>query len=130
MSEFRITEITSFPRPRPEDAPFTSPGTSRNWIVAPLCSSTPGTTVRVVKSYAPTSDFASVSLFRSVDFPTDGKPTRVTVPSPDFLTEYPSPPLFAEAFFSRIVECNIYTYRMILFTGLEMVRVFQFIYIS
>lgn len=84
MSEFLMTEITSFPRPRPEDAPFTRPGTSRNWIVAPLCSSTPGTTVRVVNSYAATSDFAPVTLFRRVDFPTDGKPTRVTVPSPDF----------------------------------------------
>jgi len=46
-------------------------------------------TSSVVKAYAATSLLAPVSLFRSVDFPTLGKPTRATVAFPDFFTEYP-----------------------------------------
>ena len=88
----RTTPITSLPRPLPIAAPAIRPGISRIWIFAPLCSSAPGTTVSVVNAYAPTSEFVPVSLFRSVDFPVDGKPTRTTVASPDFLTVNPSPP--------------------------------------
>ena len=47
----------------------------------------PGTTVKVVNAYAPTSDFASVNAFKSVDLPELGNPIKITVPSPVFLTE-------------------------------------------
>ena len=73
-------------------APAIRPGISRIWILAPLYSIAPGTTVRVVNAYAPTSLAVPVIRFRSVLFPVEGNPTSTTVASPDFLTEYPSPP--------------------------------------
>lgn len=39
----------------------------------------------------PTSEKVPVNLFKSVDFPTDGKPTRPTLASPLFVTSKPSP---------------------------------------
>eukprot|EP00982_Pelagococcus_subviridis_P013652 31269-Pelagococcus_subviridis.AAC.13 len=47
--------------------------------------------VSVVNSYAATSLNVPVSLFRSVDFPTDGNPTKPTRQSPVFVTSKPSP---------------------------------------
>ena len=38
-----------------------------------------------------TSEKVPVNLFRSVDFPTEGKPTRPTLASPLFVTSKPSP---------------------------------------
>ncbi|OPY36298.1 MAG: hypothetical protein A4E40_01515 [Methanoregulaceae archaeon PtaU1.Bin059] len=87
MSAPLTTPITSLPRPFPIAAPAMRPGISRIWILAPLCSRAPGTTVRVVNAYAATSLFVPVRVFRSVLFPVEGKPTRTTVASPDFLTE-------------------------------------------
>ena len=60
---------------------------------------TPGMHVSVVKAYAPVSECASVTLEMRVDFPTDGKPTKATVASPDLRTSKPllGPALRAEA---------------------------------
>jgi len=44
-------------------------------ILAPLYLIQPGTVVNVVNSYAATSEYTPARLLRSVDFPTDGKPT-------------------------------------------------------
>lgn len=52
----------------------------------------PGTQVRVVNSYAATSDFVSVSVLSRVDLPTEGKPMRATRASPNLATSNPSPP--------------------------------------
>lgn len=38
-----------------------------------------------------TSENVPVNLFRRVDFPTEGKPTRPTLASPLFVTSKPSP---------------------------------------
>lgn len=38
-----------------------------------------------------TSEKVPVNLFKSVDFPTEGKPTRPTLESPLFVTSNPSP---------------------------------------
>lgn len=38
-----------------------------------------------------TSEKVPVNLFRSVDFPTEGKPTRPTLESPLLVTSKPSP---------------------------------------
>ena len=45
----------------------------------------------VVKEYAATSDFVLVILERNVDFPTEGKPTRAILASPDLETSKPEP---------------------------------------
>jgi hypothetical protein len=50
---------------------------------------TPGIQVSVVNSYAATSEKVPVSLFSNVDFPTEGKPIKPTLTSPDFLTSKP-----------------------------------------
>lgn len=50
---------------------------------------TPGTVVRVVNSYAATSEYTPARLLSSVDFPTDGKPTKPTLASPVFATSKP-----------------------------------------
>ena len=68
------------------------PGRSRIWISAPPYSSTPGIAVRVVNEYAATSDFVLVIFERNVDLPTDGKPTKAILASPDFWTSKPVPP--------------------------------------
>ena len=47
--------------------------------------------VRVVNSISDTADRVPVSCVRSVDFPTDGKPTRPILVSPDLLTSNPRP---------------------------------------
>lgn len=49
----------------------------------------PGTVVRVVNSYAATSEYTPAKLLRSVDFPTDGNPTKPTLASPVFATSKP-----------------------------------------
>jgi hypothetical protein len=67
------------------------PGKSSSWILAPLYSIFPGMQVKVVNSYAPASECVFVSLFKSVDLPTDGNPINATRASPDFITSNPSP---------------------------------------
>lgn len=84
--------ITYLPRPLPSLAPSIIPGKSNNWILAPLYLITPGTQVRVVNSYAATFENVPVSLVKSVDFPTEGKPTIPILESPDLATSKPSPP--------------------------------------
>jgi hypothetical protein len=69
------------------------PGKSRIWISAPPYSRTPGMAVKVVKEYAATSERVFVIFERKVDFPTDGKPTKAILASPDFDTSNPEPPL-------------------------------------
>jgi hypothetical protein len=51
----------------------------------------PGTHVSVVNSYEATAEKVPVSLLRSVDLPTEGKPTSPTRASPTLLTSKPSP---------------------------------------
>ena len=48
--------------------------------------------VSVVNEYAATAAFVFVILDRKVDFPTEGKPTRAILASPDFETSKPAPP--------------------------------------
>jgi GTP:adenosylcobinamide-phosphate guanylyltransferase len=48
-------------------------------ILAPLYLIQPGTVVSVVNSYAATSEYTPARLLRSVDFPTDGKPTTKNI---------------------------------------------------
>mmetsp|Transcript_5695 Transcript_5695/g.23046 ORF Transcript_5695/g.23046 Transcript_5695/m.23046 type:complete len:277 (-) Transcript_5695:156-986(-) len=92
MSEHvRAVEMTCRPRPLPSFAPSMIPGKSNSWIFAPRYRITPGMHVSVVNSYAATSENVPVSLFRSVDLPTDGKPTRPTRQSPVLVTSKPSP---------------------------------------
>lgn len=83
--------ITCLPLPLPSEAPSMIPGRSSIWISAPPYSSTPGIAVSVVKEYAAISDFVFVILDRNVDFPTDGKPTRAILASPDLETSKPAP---------------------------------------
>lgn len=84
--------ITCRPRPLPSEAPSMIPGRSRIWISAPPYSRTPGMAVRVVNEYAATSDLVFVILDKNVDLPTEGKPTRAILASPDFETSKPAPP--------------------------------------
>lgn len=84
--------MTCRPLPLPSEAPSIIPGKSRIWISAPPYSRTPGIAVRVVKEYAATSDFVLVIFERNVDLPTEGKPTRAILASPDFETSKPVPP--------------------------------------
>ena len=89
----RATAITCRPRPFPSFAPSMIPGRSSSckgqrsmvecasgggsghtWTFAPLYLMTPGTVVRVVNSYAATSEYTPAKLVRSVDFPTEGNP--------------------------------------------------------
>lgn len=52
----------------------------RFWITcifAPLYLMQPGTVVSVVNSYSATSEYTPASVLNSVDFPTDGKPTKI-----------------------------------------------------
>ena len=95
MSEERITLRISLPLPFPSAAPLINPGKSRICIFAPRCSITPGIQVRVVNAYPPVSECASVTFEMSVDFPTEGNPTKATVASPDFRTSNPLPPPLA-----------------------------------
>ena len=44
------------------------------WTLAPLYLMTPGTVVRVVNSYAATSEYTPARLVRRVDLPTEGNP--------------------------------------------------------
>ena len=81
-----MTDNTSLPLPAPLAAPSISPGRSSIWMFASLYFNTPGTTSKVVNAYDPVSLSASVKLFKSVDFPTLGNPTKATVASPAFLT--------------------------------------------
>ena len=115
MSDERITLRISRPLPFPSAAPLISPGRSRIWILAPLCSITPGIHVRVVKAYPAASDLASVTLLISVDFPTDGNPTKATVASPLFLTSKPLPPplafAWASAFSRAIFNLAIFAFK-------------------
>ncbi len=87
------------PSPLPEAAPPIIPGISSIWILAPSWYIIPGTTVRVVNWYDPTLDFAFVSLFSRVDFPTLGSPIRTTVPFPVLLTSKPPKELPADITF-------------------------------
>lgn len=79
------------PRPFPWAAPSIIPGRSRSWMLAPLYSIFPGMHVKVVNSYAQASEWVLVSLFSSVDLPTEGNPISATRASPDFMTSNPSP---------------------------------------
>lgn len=59
------------------------------WILAPLYLMTPGTVVKVVNSYAATSEYTPARLLSRVDFPTDGKPTNPIRASPVLATSKP-----------------------------------------
>lgn len=61
--------------PLPWAAPSIIPGKSKSWMLAPSYSITPGIQVNVVNSYAAVSLCVFVNVDKSVDFPTDGKPT-------------------------------------------------------
>lgn len=58
-------------------------------ILAPLYLMHPGTVVRVVNSYAATSEYTPAKLDSSVDLPTEGKPTKPIRASPVFATSKP-----------------------------------------
>ena len=73
--------MTCRPLPFPSLAPSIIPGKSRSWILAPLYRITPGTVVRVVNSYAATSEYTPAKLVNSVDLPTDGNPAKKIVTS-------------------------------------------------
>mmetsp|Transcript_19741 Transcript_19741/g.46785 ORF Transcript_19741/g.46785 Transcript_19741/m.46785 type:complete len:240 (+) Transcript_19741:544-1263(+) len=87
----RAVEMTCRPRPLPSLAPSMIPGRSSSWILAPLWWITPGMQVSVVNSYEAASEKIPVSEVSSVDFPTDGKPTKPTRASPVAFTSKPSP---------------------------------------
>merc|ERR1711952_268734 len=72
------TAITCRPRPFPWDAPSMIPGRSSSWMLAPLCSITPGMQVSVVNSYEATHDSVLVRVDSKVDLPTEGKPIIAT----------------------------------------------------
>jgi len=63
--------------------------------------------VNVVNSYAATSLSVSVSFERSVDLPTEGKPTSPIRVSPDFVTSNPKPGPPLPPFGFRISRFNI-----------------------
>ena len=91
-------EMTCRPLPFPSAAPSIMPGKSRTWISAPPYSITPGIAVSVVNAYAATAALVFVIFERSVDFPTEGNPTRAirasishTLPTPP--NQSPSHPI-------------------------------------
>lgn len=49
----------------------------------------PGTVVKVVNSYAATSEYTPARLESNVDLPTDGKPTNPILASPVLATSKP-----------------------------------------
>jgi len=69
-----------------------------------------------VNSKFPVSDLASVIFEINVDLPTEGKPTKATVASPDFLTSKPlAPPLafaWAAAFSSWAFNLAIFAFSL------------------
>lgn len=85
------TAIMALPLPLLSLAPSTIPGRSKSCTLAPFSLNIPGIQATVVNSHYATSDSVPVTLLRRVDFPTEGKPIRPILASPDLETSNPSP---------------------------------------